>query len=175
MKIFVSALFALVMLTGCANNQPEKYNDGQVLDCSSIKKSKDVGLQLQCIGDETLTNFEALRGPMLLNVWGTWCAPCLDELPLLRRFHDQYGDRVQVVGLNVEEQDKSDVEPFIKEHGIVWPSLYDPDGRTRKVIGMGVPVTWFIDSDGTVVHKKIGAFADTAEIEELVKKYFNLP
>lgn len=175
MKIFVSTLLSLFLLTGCANNQPIKYNDGKVVDCTSIKKSTGAGVELQCVGDETVTNFEALRGPMILNVWGTWCAPCLEELPLLRKFHDQYGEQVQVVGLNVEEQDRSAVEPFIKANGIVWPSLYDPDGRTRKVIGMGVPVTWFIDSNGEVIHKKIGAFADYSEIEGLVKKYFNLP
>ena len=175
MKIFVRALLSIFILTGCASTQPAKYSDGKVVDCSSIKRSESAGIELQCVGDQTVTNFESLRGPMILNVWGTWCAPCLEELPLLRRFHDQYGDQVQVVGLNVEEQDKSAVEPFIKTNGIVWPSLYDPDGRTRKVIGMGVPVTWFINNDGAVIYKKIGAFADYPELEGLVKKYFNLP
>jgi hypothetical protein len=42
------------------------------------------------------------------------------------------------------------------------------------VIGMGVPVTWFIDAQGKVIYKKIGAFANYAEVESLAKEHFNL-
>jgi hypothetical protein len=57
---------------------------------------------------------------------------------------------------------------------VIWPSLFDPDGRTRKLIGMGVPVTWFINESGKVVYKKIGAFKDAKEIESLAQKHLNL-
>lgn len=174
MKIFVSLIISSLLLSGCANNQPAKYNDGKVVDCNSINRGVGSGPELLCIGDESSTNFGSLRGPMLLNVWGTWCAPCVDELPLLRKFHDNYKDKVQVVGLNVEESNKDLVKPFIERNGIVWPSLYDPDGRTRSLLGMGVPVTLFIDSNGETIHKKIGAFLDYQELEALAKKYFNL-
>lgn len=174
MKIFVSLLISLFLLTGCANSQPAKYTDGKVVDCNSINRANGIGIELQCVGDGSITNIDALRGPMILNVWGTWCAPCRDELPLIRKFHDKYINQVQVVGLNVEELHKDVVKPFIKANGIVWPSLYDPDGRTRELIGMGVPVTWFIDQDGKVIHKKVGAFLEYSELEDLAKKYFNL-
>ena len=72
------------------------------------------------------------------------------------------------------EPNKEAAKPFIESHGFIWPSLFDPDGRTRSVIGMGVPVTWFIDESGQVMYKKVGAFADFAEVEKLAKKYFNL-
>ena len=177
MKIFASLLISLFILSGCASSQPAKYTDGKVLDCNSINRANGAnvgGVELECVGDGSVTNFQSLRGPMILNVWGTWCAPCRDELPLIRKFQDEYNDKVQVVGLNVEEENKEVVAPFIRENGIIWPSLYDPDGRTRKLIGMGVPVTWFIDKDGKVIHKKIGAFLKYSELAELAKKYFNL-
>ena len=174
MKIFVSFLITTLALTGCASNQPSTYTDGKVVDCNSINRASGSGVELLCVGDGSVTNIDSLRGPMILNVWGTWCAPCRDELPLLRKFYDQYNNQVQVVGLNVEELHKDLVKPFIEENGIVWPSLYDPDGRTRKLIGMGVPVTWFINKDGKIVHKKIGAFLQYSELENLAKKYFSL-
>ena len=174
MKIFVSLLITSLFLSGCASNQPIKYTDGKVVNCNSINKATGNGVELLCVGDGSVTNFDSLRGPMILNVWGTWCAPCRDELPLLREFYDKHNNEVQVVGLNVEELNKELVKPFIEANGIVWPSLFDPDGRTRSLIGMGVPVTWFIDSKGQIIHKKIGAFLDYKELEDLANKYFNL-
>ena len=177
MKIFVSALIsalALTGLTGCAEKIPAKYTDGKVIGCRDIKIEGKAGLQVQCVGDENLINLDSLRGPMILNVWGSWCAPCQDEIPYLRHFYDKYKDKVQIVGLDVEEPNKKVPQSFIKSNGITWPSLYDPDGRTRKLIGMGVPVTWFIDSNGKVIHKKIGVFSNYQELEDSAKKYFNL-
>ena len=177
MKIFVSSLIsalALTALTGCAEKVPTKYTDGKVIGCSDIKIDGNTGLQVPCLGDATLVNLESLRGPMLLNVWGSWCAPCQDEIPFLRNFYDKYQGKVQIVGLDVEEPNKTAPQSFIKSNGITWPSLYDPDGRTRKLIGMGVPVTWFIDETGKVVYKKIGVFTDYKELEQSAKKYFNL-
>ena len=174
MKIFASFLVALFTLTGCADSTPKTYADGKVVGCNSIRHVNGTGIELLCLGDGSVINLDSLRGPMLLNIWGSWCGPCKDEIPYLRKFYDKYNDKVQVVGLDVEEPNKEAAKPFIESNGLVWPSLFDPDGRTRKVIGMGVPVTWFIDEKGKVIHKKIGAFKDYKELEELADKYFNL-
>ena len=95
MKIFVSLLIASFALTGCANTQQSKYTDGKVVDCSKINSAEGAGVELLCVGDSSITNFDSLRGPMILNVWGTWCAPCKEELPLIRKFHDSYIDQVK--------------------------------------------------------------------------------
>ena len=174
MKIFASVLIAALTLTGCANSSPKIYSDGKVVGCNSIRHVNGTGIELLCLGDGSVINLDSLRGPMLLNIWGSWCGPCKDEIPYLRKFYDKYNEKVQVVGLDVEEPNKEAAKPFIESNGLVWPSLFDPDGRTRKVIGMGVPVTWFIDENGKVTHKKIGAFKDYKELEDLAGKYFNL-
>ena len=174
MKIFVSLIISALALTGCAEAKPKVYTDGKVVNCNSVKHEHGTDVEVFCLGDGSVINIDSLRGPMILNVWGSWCAPCQEEIPYIREFYDKYNDKVQVVGLDVEEPNKKVPQSFIKSNGITWPSLYDPDGRTRKLIGMGVPVTWFIDSNGKVIHKKIGVFANYQELEESVKKYFNL-
>jgi hypothetical protein len=58
--------------------------------------------------------------------------------------------------------------------GIKWPSLYDPDGRTRLNFGMGVPVTLFVDAKGKVVGKIVGAVKDTKTLVEESNKYLKL-
>ena len=174
MKIFVSLLISALALTACGEKIPTRYSDGKLVGCNSIKHVNGNGTELFCLGDGSVINIDSLRGPMILNIWGSWCAPCQAEIPYIRHFYDKYNDQVQVVGLDVEEPNKEAAKPFIESHGVVWPSLFDPDGRTRKLIGMGVPITWFIDENGKVIHKKIGAFKDYLELEGLAKKYFTL-
>lgn len=174
MKIFVSLLISALALTACGEKIPTRYTDGKLVGCNSIKHVNGNGTELFCLGDGSVINIDSLRGPMILNIWGSWCAPCQAEIPYIRHFYDKYNDQVQVVGLDVEEPNKEAAKPFIESHGVVWPSLFDPDGRTRKLIGMGVPITWFIDENGKVIHKKIGAFKDYQELEGLAKKYFTL-
>ena len=173
-KIFASLISLTLLLTGCGNSAPTKYTDGKVVGCNSIKHENGNGIELLCLGDGSVMNLDSLRGPMILNIWGSWCGPCQEEIPYIRNFYDKYHDQVQVVGLDVEEPNKSAAQPFMESHGVIWPSLFDPDGRTRSVIGMGVPVTWFIDANGKTIYKKIGAFKGQQEIEKLAKQYFNL-
>ena len=174
MKIFASLFASALLLTACGQSAPTSYSDGKVVGCNSINHQAATGMDLFCLGDNSVITLEGLRGPMILNVWGSWCEPCKAEIPYLRTFYDKYKDQIQLVGLDVEEPNKEAARPFIESHGFTWPSLFDPDGRTRAVIGMGVPVTWFIDAQGKVIYKKIGAFANSAEIESLAKKHFNL-
>ena len=55
---------------------------------------------VECLqGDEQVT-LSTLRGPLLIAVWASWCQPCGEELPLLQRFHDKYGEQVDVLGYN---------------------------------------------------------------------------
>ena len=174
MKIFASLFAATLLLTSCGQSAPVTYTDGKVVNCNSVKHVDGSEIELLCLGDGSVIDLKSLRGPMMLNIWGSWCGPCKAEIPYLRRFYDKYKTQVQLVGLDVEEPNKEAARPFIESHGFIWPSLYDPDGRTRVVIGMGVPVTWFIDAQGKVIYKKIGAFANYSEVESLAKEHFNL-
>ena len=76
--------------------------------------------------------------------------------------------------MDVEEANFDDGRRFVERNGIVWPNLYDPDGRSRKYFGLGVPVTWFIAEDGSVAGKKIGVFKDEDELITLTNKYLGV-
>jgi peroxiredoxin len=79
-----------------------------------------------------------------------------------------------VIGIAVEEKSPAVVKKFVETHGITWPILYDADGSTRETFGMGVPVTWFIDSSGRVTYKKFGPFKSLEEIEMATIKYLGV-
>jgi thiol-disulfide isomerase/thioredoxin len=93
---------------------------------------------------------ESLRGPMIINVWGSWCSTCLAETPEFVSFYSKAKGKIQLVGVAVEESSPENSEKFIIENGMTWPNYYDRENITRGYFGMGVPVTWFIDAQGVV-------------------------
>ena len=172
-RIFVGAAL-LVLLTSCSLTEPIPIK-GQVVSCEEIKLKSGQTPPLECLGGGAPIAADAIMGPALINVWGTWCAPCKKELPHLAHFLQKGDGSVQVIGIAVEEKSQAAVKKFIKSNGMTWPVLYDKSGSTRATFGMGVPVTWFIDETGEVVHKKYGPFNSTEEIQLAVKKYLGKP
>ena len=141
--------------------------------CSPIKVAPVAkGTVLPCLNGVGTTTFEAIRGPVLVNVWGSWCEPCQQEIPHLVDIAEE--KKVAIVGIDVEERNMAAGRAFVAKHKMNWPQLYDVKAATRGIFGLGVPVTWFIDAQGKVVYKQIGLFTDDYQIKKLVKKYFKI-
>ena len=168
------AASVLLLLTACSPTT--SYVKGEVVSCESISEDKSFtgGVEMDCLDQSEGAQLGALRGPMVVNVWGSWCGPCKKEMPVLRAFHDKAKDKLQLIGVDVEEANPEDGQKFVERNGIIWPNLYDPDGRSREYFGMGVPVTWFIAADGSVAHKHIGIINDLDEILTLTEKHLGI-
>ncbi|ASY19106.1 thiol-disulfide isomerase [Candidatus Planktophila versatilis] len=173
MKKFITLTILALVLTGCSAIEPIQVK-GEVVSCANIKVESGTGVPLECLGGGSAIAADSIRGPALINVWGTWCEPCKQELPHLAHFLAKYGDQVDLVGIAVEEKSMESVRKFVQSHGISWPILYDATGATRGKFGMGVPVTWLVDESGTVVYKKYGPFKSTEEIELAAIKYLGV-
>ena len=173
MKKFITLTILALVLTGCSAIEPIQVK-GEVVSCANIKVESGTGVPLECLGGGSAIAADSIRGPALINVWGTWCEPCKQELPHLAHFLAKYGDQVDLVGIAVEEKNQQSVRKFIRSYGISWPILYDATGATRGKFGMGVPVTWLVDESGTVVYKKYGPFKSTEEIELAAIKYLGV-
>ena len=170
-KLLVIALSAIT-LTGCSLTQPIPVK-GEVVSCAVIKTVASEGAALDCLDGSQGVAVDSIVGPALINVWGTWCAPCRQELPHFAHYLAKH-DSVQIIGIAVEEKNMAVVRKFVESNGMSWPILYDADGSTRGKFGMGVPVTWFIDASGKVTHKKYGPFKSVEEIELLVMKHLGV-
>jgi len=183
MKKIVLAV-SLLLFTSCAqtsinsdsNDTPAVKQVGEVIDCTEILQEKLPigGTPLDCLDQSEGAQLGALRGPMIVNVWGSWCGPCVEEIPYFVSFYEKAKSSVQIVGVNVEEANLQDAQRFVIENGITWPNLYDSDGRSRQYFGLGVPVTWFISSNGDVAHKHIGVINSEAQLIELTQKYLGI-
>jgi peroxiredoxin len=94
---------------------------------------------------------------VVLDMWATWCPPCRASLPHLDKLHEALKDKgVKVFAVNVQE-DKADVEQFIKTTGLKTPVILDSNGAvSQKYKVTGIPQTVVIGKDGKVAKVFIG-------------------
>jgi thiol-disulfide isomerase/thioredoxin len=97
---------------------------------------------------------------VLLNLWATWCAPCVEEMPSLDRLQEKLGgDRFTVLALAMDKQGRPLVEPFLEKLGVKnLPMYLDPSGNaTRALKARGLPTTVLIDRDGREIGRLEGS------------------
>jgi thiol-disulfide isomerase/thioredoxin len=111
-------------------------------------------------GGDALHMRNFLGKPLLLNFWATWCPPCIEEMPLLDRFHtENSGNGWQVLGMAVDQN--AAVQRFLTHTPVRFPiTLAGMSGvalsRSLGNQGGGLPFTVVFDSTGQVVQRKIG-------------------
>ena len=167
---------ALLLLAGCGQETLALPGNGVVVDCSTIttvKTDNDAAL-LKCLDGNSTVDVGQIKGPALVNVWGSWCGPCKQEMPIFVDFYSTYKEKVSLIGISVEEADVQNARDFVKLYGMSWPNLNDPDGSTRGTLGMGVPITLFIDAQGKVAYRKIGVVTTIEELERDTQKYLGV-
>ncbi|MCA1713147.1 MAG: TlpA family protein disulfide reductase [Actinobacteria bacterium] len=111
--------------------------------------------------------------PVLLNVWGSWCPPCVEEIPALVDLQRKAGSRLQVVGVSTEDPQAAALT-FARQYGMRYPSVIDDDGRILRAYRPGPPVTLFLDPAGHLVYKHSGKFKTAAELEALVREHLGV-
>ena len=118
------------------------------------------GFELGMLNGDRKVSLASLRGkPVVLNFWASWCRPCAFEHPVLEWGAREYGERVHFIGM-VFEDSAPEARQFLAQHGGSFPQLFDPDSRVAVEYGAtGVPETYFISADGTIVDKHVGPIA----------------
>ena len=102
----------------------------------------------------------------VLHFWGTWCGPCLAELPEYQKFHARYLDDPAVEVISISNDKSRDVlDRFMVESEYDFTVLVD-DGYVQKAGVNGWPTTWFVDGDGYIQFVKMGGSSDSHLEEE---------
>ena len=175
----ISILVITTLLISSCSSSTQESSLGFVPGCDQVKlfEAADKSTSMPCLNGAVPINFHQLKGPMVINVWGSWCKGCKEEMPY---FVDLYktqafeSDQIQLLGINVEESSKVEAIEYIKKSGMSWPHLEDLDGSSKSIFGPGVPVTWFINEEGKNVGIKIGAYTSKDQLFEQAEKAFGI-
>ncbi|MEU9666683.1 TlpA disulfide reductase family protein [Streptomyces bobili] len=104
---------------------------------------------------------------VVLNVWGSWCAPCRAEAPNFQKVStDLEAQGVQFVGINVADAKESSALAFEETYGVTYPSLYDPSSRLMLRFKKGtlnlqaIPSTLVLDREGKIAARSLAALSE---------------
>ena len=111
--------------------------------------------------------------PAVVNVWASWCLPCRSEAPLLDRAFDEYGDRIEFIGIDVQDN-QTDAKAFLDEFGLEFDHFFDRDREIPNSYGgIGTPITFFFDAGGELFETHNGVIDERTlalNIDELLAR-----
>jgi peroxiredoxin len=95
---------------------------------------------------------------VFINVWATWCQPCIDEMPTIQQLYEQMRSRgLEVLTISLDPLGAQIVEPFMRRYDLSFPVLLDTKSQVEKLYGTtGVPESFIVDKNGRLVEKVIG-------------------
>jgi cytochrome c biogenesis protein CcmG/thiol:disulfide interchange protein DsbE len=128
-----------------------------VAELASGGGSSEVGRQAPPLPTQALrppgTDLAALRGkPALVDFFASWCDPCAEEAPTLRKLSESLGHKAAVVAVDWDDAD-GPARAFVRKHGWTFPVLFDPSGRIGESYGVtiGLPTSFVLDPRGRIV------------------------
>jgi cytochrome c biogenesis protein CcmG, thiol:disulfide interchange protein DsbE len=135
-------------LAGClgCNDQPKLHLIGS--------QAPDFTLQ----DSERTVSLHDYRGKIvILNLWATWCPPCIGEIPDLELLQKRMGDKVTIVAVSYDDTDNAYTQ-FVREHKLGFLTVHDRERKLKDLYQpTGPPETYVIDRSGKVLRKFIGA------------------
>ncbi len=143
--------------------------DPQTIDSPLVGRAAPP-FALREVGTGQTINLSQFRGrPVVLNFWATWCGPCYEEHPTLVANARQMQPSVQFLGV-VFQDTEDKIQKFLSERGNAYPTVVDDAGKTAIAYGVGgVPETFFLNANGTIVAKFSGPL-DTDTLQGYLRK-----
>ncbi|MGF9713891.1 MULTISPECIES: thiol-disulfide oxidoreductase ResA [Paenibacillus] len=142
-------------------------------DSEEVKKgAKAPDFKLASLDGKTYELSDFKGSGLVLNFWGTFCPPCVREMPALEKQSKVWKDKqVQIVGINLNESPIT-VRSFLQQYNISFPILMDRDEIRKKYKVSSYPTTFYIDANGIIQDIFVGEMTERdiqTRIEKIVK------
>jgi thiol-disulfide isomerase/thioredoxin len=107
---------------------------------------------------------------VVINVWGSWCAPCRSEAPQLEAASRQTADTAQFLGITSKDYDPAQAIAFTRAFSINYPSIFDPTGKVllnfaEVLPPSAIPSTMIVDSEGRLAARVLGPITETTLVD----------
>ncbi|MFI6877653.1 TlpA family protein disulfide reductase [Streptomyces sp. NPDC050400] len=174
-KLTVGAAVAALALTACSsggtsgggNNTNFVTNSGGISTVKQGDRHDAPVLAGKDLSGKALSAADYKGKVLVVNVWGSWCAPCRAEAKYFAKVSEQTKDQdVQFIGINTRDPQSDQAIAFEKDYGVTYPSFYDPSGKLLLKFDkgtlnpQGIPNTLVIDRDGKIAARSLQALND---------------
>ena len=169
----LAAVALLALLAGCSNDIGSSGDQGYVAGKGLITslavadRASPGDVSGTTIDGKPLSLDDFAGQVVVVNVWGSWCAPCRAEAPMLAdAARDLAKQDVAFLGIDSRDPSESAARAFVRRFGIPYPSIYDQQGRTllafRGTLNPNaIPSTVIIDREGRVAASVLGEISRT--------------
>lgn len=172
----------LLLATGIMNaDVPEAPSEMNAVERSEMiltggSEMAGAGFRMVDLEGKTVA-FESLKGKVVfMNIWATWCPPCIAEMPNIQKLYDKVGsDNIAFVMLSVDEGGVEKVKKFIKKKKYTFPVYMPASQFPQEFYSNAIPTTFIISPEGKIVARQEGmADYNTKDVQnflqDMVKK-----
>jgi len=163
--LFVALLIAFLipqsrMQLGAAVNKVKMlFVQPSTEDASEMKSlsAGDYDMVFQDLNGQNL-EFSTLKGKVIfMNLWATWCPPCVAEMPSIQELYEKYKNNSDVVFLMVSNEDQGTIQKFMQKRGFTFPVYINKFRMPDAFYTQSIPTTFVISKSGKIVIHETGA------------------
>jgi len=154
------ALVVALPVGGCSAGKEQGKKSDRLPDVTLASLTGGKSLELSTV-----------RGPMVINLWASWCTPCRKELPQYQAFAEKNAGKVEVLGIDFQETRPAAARQLARETGVQYPLFSDPDGDLRAI---GLPKVILVDPEGRVAHEEYVEITSVGQLERLVETHLKV-
>jgi peroxiredoxin len=136
-------------------DQLSGFLDGLLKPFSQPQVGDVIDIQFTAYGSDTAINLADYSGKVvLIDFWATWCGPCINELPNVKKAYEDYHQKgFEVLAISLDKDEEA-LKKFIAKHELPWPQMFDGEAwntKYAKQYGIsGIPATYLIGPDGKI-------------------------
>ena len=157
---FIPFIIIVVVIVVFLERQKKPSLPPPALEVSSldIRSPNNKDFELPNLSGTTIRLSDFKGSVVLLNFFATWCPGCREEMPSLEEIYQANKNKgFLVLGIAGDPQGKEKLEPFVKEYGLTFPILLDPENQVfRQYYVRGIPVTYLLDKQGRIAGMYLG-------------------
>lgn len=185
MRVLVTALLGALLLSGCSGltgtgDKGYVTQEGTVTEVPEAERGKPVELTGKGLDGKQIDLAELRGKPVVVPVWGSWCAPCRAEAGILADLDREYDGKAEFVGINTRDGSPSQGQAFNRRYGVDFDSVFSPDGSALLAFDAGlspraVPSFVLLDRKGRVAALILGTLPSAGTLGTLVDDLVSEP